>query len=111
MTQQTFQVNGRIIDRNSQKGIPNLQIEAWDKDLIFDDLVGSTITDAEGYFRIEFAETHYRECFLDRQPDLFFKVFRQGRLITSTENSVSMRKANGNSRLIRWKQQPPTTQN
>lgn len=88
MTQQTFQINGRIIDRNTNKGVSKLQIEAWDKDLIFDDLVGSAITDAEGYFQIEFTQAHYQECFLDRQPDLFFKVFRQGRLLTSTEDSI-----------------------
>ena len=41
MTQQTFQINGCIIDRNTKKGIPDLQIEAWDKDLIFNDLVGN----------------------------------------------------------------------
>jgi hypothetical protein len=47
MTQQTFQINGRLIDRNTKKGVPDLQIEAWDKDLIFDDLVGSAITDTQ----------------------------------------------------------------
>ena len=99
MTQQTFQINGRIIDRTTKKGIPDLQIEAWDKDLIFDDLVGSAITDVEGYFRIEFTETHYQECFLDRQPDLFFKVFRQSRLLTSTENSVLWNLATPNTEI------------
>jgi len=88
MTQQTFQINGRIIDRNTKKGIPDLQIEAWDKDLIFNDLVGNAITDAQGYFQIKFTQTHYQECFGDRQPDLFFKVVRQGKLLTSTEDSV-----------------------
>ncbi|MBD2254376.1 hypothetical protein [Nostoc parmelioides] len=88
MTPQTFQINGRIIDRSTKKGVANLQIEAWDKDLIFNDLVGSTTTDAEVHFQIEFSQTHYQECFGDRHPDLFFKVFRQGRLLTSTENSI-----------------------
>lgn len=88
MAQQTYQINGRIIDRNTKKGIPDLQIEAWDKDLIFNDLVGSAITDTQGYFQIKFTPTHYQECFGDHHPDLFFKVFRRGKLLTSTENSV-----------------------
>jgi hypothetical protein len=52
MTQQTFQINERIINRNIKEGIPDLRIEAWDKDPIFNNLVGSTIADAQEYFQI-----------------------------------------------------------
>jgi hypothetical protein len=80
-------MQGRVTDRQGQ-GIPNLRIEAWDNDLILHDLVGSAITDEQGAFQMQFEESYFRELFLDRQPGLFFRVFRENILIKSTEKSV-----------------------
>jgi hypothetical protein len=85
----TFHISGRTIHHQTRQGIPNLRVEAWDKDLIFNDLVGSAITDEQGRFQITFTEAYFRECFLDRRPDLFFKVFnQQNQLLASTEDDV-----------------------
>jgi hypothetical protein len=81
-------IAGRILNRRTRQGIPALRVEAWDKDLILDDVVASAITDALGSFRIEFDQSHFQELFLDREPDLFFKIFRGDELIKSTEDSV-----------------------
>lgn len=83
-----FKIAGRVIDRTTRNGVRGLRVEAWDKDLFFNDLVGNAITDEQGSFQIEFDESYFRELFLDRRPDLFFKVFQDGRLIHSTEDSV-----------------------
>src|SRR6266403_1961013 len=85
---QTFKIQGRVIDSATSEGLAGLRVEAWDKDLFFSDLVGSAVTDEQGSFQIEFDQSYFRELFLDRQPDLFFKVFRGGNCIHSTENSV-----------------------
>lgn len=55
MKNKEFHITGRIIDRTGQ-GVEGLRLEAWDKDLFFDDLVGSAETDAEGFFEIRFKE-------------------------------------------------------
>lgn len=96
----TFRITGRVIDSATQQGIAGLQVEAWDKDLICNDLVGSTATDEQGAFQIAFTEAHFKELFLDRQPDLFFKVFREDELIKSTEDSVLWNVAAGNTEVV-----------
>ena len=96
----TFRITGRVIDSTSQQGIAALRVEVWDKDMVFDDLVGSTVSDARGAFQIEFTPSYFKELFLDRQPDLFFKVFREDELIRSTEDSVLWNVSGGNAEVV-----------
>lgn len=88
MAETTFRIIGRVIDRKTGRGLGGLRVEAWDMDLIFDDFVGRDLTDEQGAFRIEIRKAYFRELFLDRRPDLFFKVFQENDLIVSTEGSV-----------------------
>ncbi len=74
MQPNNFTITGNIIDSQTGQSIPGLRIEAWDKDLFFDDLVGSAETDAEGLFKIRFNEEHFKELF-ERHPDLYFRLY------------------------------------
>ena len=49
-------------------------VEAWDKDLMFNDSVGSSLKDKTGFFQIHFDAAYFDEIFSDRRPDLFPKV-------------------------------------
>ena len=88
MTEKTYRITGKVINDKTHTGIPGLRVEAWDNDLIFDDFVGSAVTDEEGSFLIEFKESYFSDIFLERSPDLFFKIFPNGERIFITRNSI-----------------------
>jgi len=83
-----YKITGKVIRSDTREGIKGLRVEAWDKDLLVNDLIGSAITGERGVFRIQFDDSYFKEIFLDRRPDLFFKVFKGSKLIKSTEDSV-----------------------
>ena len=87
MADKAYQIKGVVLSRLTKKPLAGIKIEAWDKDLIFDDLLGSSITDRAGLFSLNFKEHYYRELF-ERKPDVYFKAFYRGELIASTEDSV-----------------------
>lgn len=80
-------IHGKLIN-NAKKPISDLRIEAWDKDLFFDDFVGETTSNKDGSFQLSFTEARFKELFFDRRPDLYFKIFAEGNLVYSTENTV-----------------------
>src|SRR5215213_2275006 len=83
-----LKIRGRVIDGTTGSPLADLRVEAWDKDLLQNDLVGSCVSNAEGAFGIDFDEGYFKELFADRRPDLFFRVFKNGELLRSTEDSV-----------------------
>ena len=56
-----FAVHGRVITRESGQGVFGLEVLLYDKDHLFDDLLGSTWTDTEGKFFIEYREESFRD--------------------------------------------------
>jgi len=88
MTKRKYRIIGAVIERQSRKALSGFRVEAWDKDPLFDDLLGTAITNAEGEFQIQFDETYFRELIFDQDPDLFFRVFWGEMLVKSTEDAV-----------------------
>jgi plastocyanin len=83
-----YEIKGKVIDSSTGSGVPGVQVEAWDKDLFLDDLVGKEITDASGGFSMKFDESYFQELFGDNRPDLYFVVYHEGTVLASTESSV-----------------------
>ena len=68
----TWIVRGAVIDEEGI-GIGGLIVSLYDKDLIFDDVLGTTATDRSGYFKIMYRTEAFRDLFEER-PDLYLKV-------------------------------------
>jgi hypothetical protein len=68
-----FTIKGLICEEESGAGIGGLVVKAVDRDLLFDDLLGSTVTDAGGRFEISYEEEDFRELFENR-PDIIVSV-------------------------------------
>ncbi|HYR10396.1 MAG TPA: hypothetical protein VEQ60_21655, partial [Longimicrobium sp.] len=82
-----FTILGVVAERDSGIPLPGLYIKAYDKDLLFDDLLGAATSDARGLFEIITQAEDFRE-FFEMRPDIYFKVYRGVTLIHTTEHAV-----------------------
>lgn len=83
-----FKITGNVREKESGLGVRGLMIRAYDKDLLFDDLLGTAITDDEGYFEVVYSEKDFRELF-ERKPDIYLSVYAPPwRLLIETTDAV-----------------------
>ena len=89
MAEKRYRIVGRVVSSGSPHlGVPEVRVEAWDKDLLIDDFIASAVTGADGRFTMEFHSSAFRGFFFDDEPDLYFKVFDQDQLVKNTKDSV-----------------------
>jgi hypothetical protein len=88
MAIQSFAIIGSVVNGKTGRGIARLRVEAWDKDVKYNDLLGNADTDQEGRFVIAFDTSYFREFAPDTEPDLFFRVYQGNKLLKSTEDAV-----------------------
>ena len=69
-----MKVLGTVVEEESGKPLAGLVVRAYDKDILFDDKLGSVQTNASGAFEISYTESQFRD-FNETQPDLYVKVF------------------------------------
>ena len=84
-----FLIFGKVIEKESAQGIPGLTVKAIDKDWLFDDLLGTAVTDENGQFSIRYEGEDFQELFFDNQPDIYLKIKDpDGGLLLSTKDKV-----------------------
>ena len=84
----SFKVAGSVRELESNKGVPDLEVRAFDKDIVFDDFLGSTMTDNNGNFNIIYDEKNFRQVF-ESKPDIYITVAsKDGRTIYTTDKEI-----------------------
>ena len=80
-------VKGRVTDEEG-RGISGLTVSIYDKDLLFDDRLGTTLTDEAGNFMASYKSEEFRDLF-EACPDIYLKVLDQdGKKLYSSRKKV-----------------------
>ena len=84
-----MRVSGTVVEEGSGRPLEGLLVRAYDKDLLRDDHLGDTHTDASGRFQIEYSEVQFRDL-NETLPDLYLRVFDASgkRMLHTTEDAV-----------------------
>lgn len=86
-----MRIIGTIVEEESGKPLAGLQVRAFDKDLIFDDKLGTSVTDAKGNFRIDFSSINFSLMQdIDTVPDVYVRVFDASgkKLLFTSEKAI-----------------------
>ncbi len=84
-----FKISGVVYERETKLPLPNMLVKAYDKDLIYDDLLGNAITNDAGRFEIKYATDDFKELF-EKKPDIYFRIMDKDgkRVMHISPNSV-----------------------
>ncbi|MGH1336027.1 MAG: hypothetical protein ACRBFS_07845 [Aureispira sp.] len=83
----TYTIKGTVKEKNTQEGILDLHVIAYDKDILYDDFLGIAVTDINGVFSLSFDSKKFKSLF-DRAPDLYFIVKDGGLELLNTGNEA-----------------------
>ena len=84
-----FLIRGTVREAESGAGLSGLFVKAYDKDLLFDDLLGTASTGAGGAFDIVTESADFRD-FFERRPDIYLKIYAPDRdtLLFDTKDAI-----------------------
>ena len=83
-----FRISGRVTEKESGLGVPGLIVRAFDKDMFFDDLLGSVTTGSDGSFEIQYLRSDFSDLF-EAKPDIYLSVYAPPiRWLADTKESV-----------------------
>ena len=74
MTDHKEVVKGRIVMRDGSRPVRAAEVRVYDKDMIVDDHLGTTTTDVDGGFEVDFRWSDFKEGVFEARPDIYVKV-------------------------------------
>ena len=84
-----FHVSGVLREQGSGRPLLDLLVRAYDADVIADDFLGETRTDAEGCFDLVFTQVAFRDV-KETHPDLYLVILdpKDQRVLHSTRDKL-----------------------
>jgi hypothetical protein len=80
-------VRGRVTDSEG-KGLGGLTVSVFDRDLLFDDLLGRTDTDDNGNYQLIYPVSEFRDL-IEKAPDIYVRVMDQsGNSLYTSEGAI-----------------------
>jgi hypothetical protein len=86
-----MRIVGTVVEEESGKPLAGLQVKGFDKDLIFDDKLGTSVTDEKGQFRIDFSSFNFSLLpNMETVPDVYVRVFDAAgkKLLYTSEKAI-----------------------
>ena len=90
-TKLDYSISGMLREERSGAPLAGLTVRAFDQDFFRNQLLGSSVSDANGRYAVTFGRKDFTGPFLEleHRPDLFLQIFApDGRLLYSSEKSV-----------------------
>lgn len=84
----TWTVKGTVKEASTGKAITGMMVSLSDKELLFDDQLGTTTLDKAGSFVMKYRVKDFKELF-DKKPDLYLKVIDEaGNIVYNSRKKV-----------------------
>ena len=74
MAHDRYWITGVVRERETGRSLHGLVVRAFDRDVVFDDVLGFAMTDEDGHFRIAYTSEQFRDWF-ESNPDVYLRVF------------------------------------
>ncbi|WP_428312607.1 hypothetical protein [Hydrocarboniphaga sp.] len=87
-----LKITGTVSVQETGEGVRGLHVKAVDKDLFFDDVLGTSITGADGRYEITYERKDFAELF-ERSPELYIVIrdVDNQRIVYSSEQALRCR--------------------
>lgn len=74
LSEAEYSIRGHVVDAANGRPVPGLHVRAYDRDLMWDDCLGTDDTNTRGEFRIRFFPHDFREP-MEGRPEIYIVVY------------------------------------
>lgn len=94
-------IKGKIRDSEG-KGLGGLSVNAFDKDPLSDEFLGSSLTDDDGHFEIAFASKDFDRFHLEGAPEVYLKIIDVDKSFKSVKDKQGSYTKDDKSENMTW---------